>query len=164
MEVMTRSRLVSVLVSMSLVALTGCDAATGPSTAGSGGISAAPTSASATTIVRGADAVWYLKPGQSLQGSSTTFTALVSRLGCNSGVTGQVLPPAIRLTEAEVVVTFSVAPTRSQGRCPTNELVSYEVDLGEPLQDRAIVDGQCLPGREAAATAFCIPDSTRYQP
>lgn len=112
----------------------------------------------------GAAAVWHLKPGQNLQGSSTRFTALVARLACNSGITGQVLAPEIRFTESEVVVTFSVAPTQSGGRCPTNERLPYEVDLGRPLQDRAIVDGRCLPRMEAAGTAECIPGPTRFRP
>jgi hypothetical protein len=28
----------------------------------------------------------------------------------------------------------------------------------------ALVDGRCLPGEEAAATSFCVPDSTRFKP
>jgi hypothetical protein len=84
-------------------------------------------------------------------------------MGCNSGVTGQVLTPEIHRTEDQIVVTFSVAPTRSQGRCPSNENIPYDVDLGEPMQDRAIVDGQCLPGRVAAATAECIDGPTRFR-
>ena len=161
-EVMMRSRLVLVLTSASLIAVTGCEAATAPSTVGPAESSEATTSASATTSVHGAAAVWHLKPGQNLQRSSTTFTALVWRLGCNSGVTGEVLAPEIDITEAEAVVTFRVAPMQSGGRCQSNERVPYEVNLGEPLQDRAIVDGQCLPGGEAAATADCIPGPTRF--
>jgi hypothetical protein len=115
--------------------------------------------------VRGDAAVWDLKPDQSLERSSTTFTALVSRLGCNSGVTGQVLAPEIRMSESDVVVIFTVAPKQpGPAACPGNDEVSYEVDLGEPLQGRVIVDGQCLPGREAATTAFCASGPTRFRP
>ena len=115
--------------------------------------------------MHGDPAVWNLKPDQSLEVSSTTFTALVSRLGCNGGVTGQVLAPEIRMSGSEVVVTFSVAPKQpGPATCPGNDEVSYQVDLGEPLQGRAIVDGQCLPGREAATTVFCASGPTRFRP
>src|SRR3954454_7464694 len=64
---------------------------------------------------------------EGLQGSSTKFTALVSRLGCHGGVTGQVLRPEIHRTESEVVVTFRVALKRSRAAsCPGNDQVAYE--------------------------------------
>jgi hypothetical protein len=69
------------------------------------------------------------------------------------------------MSESEVVVTFSVVPKQpGPAGCPGNDEISYEVDLGEPLQGRAIVDGQCLRGREAATTAFCASGSTRFRP
>jgi hypothetical protein len=163
---MTRFRLVSVLVWTSLAALTAaCGAATEPSTAGSGGTSEPESSTSAQTRAGGDAAVWGIGPDQSLLRSSTKFTALVSRLGCNNGVTGQVLAPEIHMSESEVVVTFSVAPKQpGAATCPGNDQVSYQVDLGEPLQDRALVDGRCLPGGEAATTSFCLTGPTRFRP
>jgi hypothetical protein len=118
---------------------------------------------SASTMGGRADAaVWTLAEGSSLQPSSTRFTAVVTRLGCNNGVTGDVLAPAIRLGETEVVVTFTVAPKASDpASCPGNDQVRYEVVLDEPLRGRALVDGQCRPGGEAVDTAFCHPGSTR---
>lgn len=113
----------------------------------------------------GAAAVWVGGPDQELGPSSTVFTALVSRLGCNSGVTGEVLSPDIRVTESDVIVTFSVAPERSGAAdCQGNDQVPYEVSLPEPLGDRALVDGQCLDGGEAGTTSFCQPDGTRWAP
>jgi hypothetical protein len=147
MDVGIRFRRLSLLAVASLAALTtACGAATDSST-------------------RGDPAVWFLGLDQELQESTTTFTALVSRLGCNDGVTGQVLEPEIRMSESEVVVTFSVAPKQpGPATCPDNDEVSYEVDLGEPLGARALVDGQCLPGGEAATTSFCRPGATRFRP
>ena len=166
MVVTTRSWLVSVLVWTSLVALmSACEAVPEPPAAGSSTSSEPGPRTSATTSARGDAAVWFLKPDQRLQGSSTKFTALVSRLGCSGGVTGQVLAPEIRRTGSEVVVTFTVAPKQSRAAtCPGNDQVSFEVDLGEPLQGLALVDGQCLPGGEARTTSFCAPDATRYRP
>ena len=69
------------------------------------------------------------------------------------------------MSESEVVVTFSVLPKQSGAAdCPSNDQVSYEVDLGEPLRARALVDGQCLPGGAAATASFCVPDSVRFRP
>jgi hypothetical protein len=165
MEMMTRSRLVSVVVWTSLATLMpSCGATTEPSPARSDGASETKASTSAKASARGDAAVWFLKQDQKLQRSSTKFTALVSRLGCNNGVTGQVLAPEIHASGSEVVVTFFVgAKLPGVATCRGNNQVSFEVDLVEPLQDRALVDGHCL-GREASTTAFCVPDATRFRP
>lgn len=125
----------------------------------------ASVSPSANLSVPGEAAVWFLRPDQNLQASSTRFVALVSRLGCNSGVTGQVLAPDVRLGPAEVVVTFFVAPRqKAAGTCQANNEVPYEVDLGEPLRGRKLVDGQCLPGGQAVTSSSCLHDSIRFRP
>lgn len=164
-DMMSRFRLGSVLMWASLTALTACEATTEPATAGSVETSEAESSTSTQTSAGGDAAVWDLSPGQRLERSSTTFVALVSRLGCNGGVTGQVLTPEIHMSESEVVVTFSVA-LKSPGAaaCPGNNQVSYEVSLGEPLRGRALVDGQCLPDGVAASTSFCATGPTRFRP
>ncbi|SNT18642.1 hypothetical protein SAMN06264365_1551, partial [Actinoplanes regularis] len=167
MAVTTRLRLSSVLVLTSLVTLmSACAASTSPSTARSDGNFRIEASSPAKTSAPGeAAAVWFLKPDQSLKETSTRFTAFVSRLGCNGGITGQVLAPEIHMHQSEVVVTFMVAPRQPAGaRCPGNDPVSYEVNLGEPLQGRALVDGQCRPGGEAVGTSLCAPDATRFRP
>lgn len=110
-----------------------------------------------------AAAVWELKPGQPLTASSTRFTAFVSRLGCNSGMTGALLAPDVEIRTADVVLTFQVEPGDPRGgNCQGNNRVPYEVELSEPIGDRALVDGQCLPGREAEHTSFCEPDGNRW--
>jgi hypothetical protein len=166
MEVVTRLRYVAALTSTFLVAVTAaCDAAPEPTTAESGDASQVAPSASAPLRVPGDPATWMLRPGQLPQQSSTGFTALVTRLGCNGGVTGQVLAPEIQLSTSEVVVTFEVAPKQTgSATCPGNDEVAYEVDLGEQLRGRALVDGQCLPGADARRTAFCSAGPTRFRP
>src|SRR3954468_21029113 len=101
MVMRTLSRLVSVMVCIaSLAGTSACDddAATEPATgapaetAADGASPKAPADgASAMATVQGDPAVWVLRPGEDLQRSSTRFTAVVWRLDCNDGVTGQVL-------------------------------------------------------------------------
>ncbi|MBB5867131.1 hypothetical protein F4553_000510 [Allocatelliglobosispora scoriae] len=151
----TRLHLVSILTWTSLAAVLPACSATTPS---------APAR-SAASSTEGDAAVWTLEPGQSPQRSSTKFRALVTRLGCNGGVTGQVSAPRIRTSESEVVVTFTVAPKQlGAATCPGNDQVPYEVVLGEPLGGRSLVDGECLPGEQAATTSFCYPDAIRFTP
>lgn len=102
----------------------------------------------------GDTATWDVDPIRPPSPTSSTFTAVVSRLGCNSGVTGTVLRPGVQITDTEVVVTFTVESDPDGGRCPSNDRVPYEVDLGQALGDRTLVDGSCIGG-EAATTSFC---------
>lgn len=107
-------------------------------------------------------AIWSLAPGQDLNQDSTEFTALVTRLGCNSGVTGQVMGPGVVITGSRVVVSFTVPPSPG-GLCPGNDSVSVKVRLAEPLGGRALVDGQCTNTR-ASRTYFCEVDDGVRRP
>jgi hypothetical protein len=113
---------------------------------------------------RDAAATWDLAPDQSLDAETTTFTALVTRLDCNSGVTGEVNDAEVEFTDTEVVITFTVSPrTPGDGDCQGNDPVRHEVDLPQALGDRALVDGQCASA-EAEDTEPCRPDGVRYTP
>jgi hypothetical protein len=113
----------------------------------------------------GDPAVWYTDPQQDLRPESTTVTALVSRMACNNGVTGEVLAPKIDMGPSEIVITFQVAPKQpGEATCPSNAGVPYEVDLGEPIGQRTLVDGECLGDDGAKTTAFCQPNATRFSP
>lgn len=116
---------------------------------------------SSTTVLADAEegetAVWLLGSEGLPEADSPTFTALVSRLACSGGVTGEVLDPSIEVSADEVVVTFTVGPLpEGEGvyTCQGNTPVPYVVDLGEPLGARPIVDGACR-STEAASTSFC---------
>lgn len=109
----------------------------------------------------GDPATWIVDVARPPSPTSSSFTALVSRLGCNGGVTGTVLRPGVVITETEVVVTFTVEADPDGGFCPSNEQVPYVVDLGQPLGARALVDGVCLDG-EASTTTFCREGSRRF--
>ena len=84
-------------------------------------------------------AVWVTDHSQRPGPEDSTFTALVSRLGCNSGVTGEVLRPGVRFSETRVVVTFTVTADRDGGDCPSNDQVPFEVQLGQPLGERTLL-------------------------
>lgn len=130
--------------------------AVGCSTPPEGGAVGAPAGA-------GAAAVWVVAPGQDLDAETEEFTALVNRLGCNSGVTGEVRPPGIHLADDHVAITFTVGPADPLGGdCQGTDQVPYEVTLPEPLGDRRLIDGQCAS--EASGTSFCEPDGVRHQP
>jgi hypothetical protein len=101
-------------------------------------------------------------PDQTLDAQTSTFTADVTRLGCNDGVTGTVNDPNIDVTDDEVVVTFTVSPGPPDiAGCPGNEEAPYQVQLPEPLGDRSMTDGACVDG-EARDTSFCLPSGVRF--
>ena len=111
-----------------------------------------------------APATWTVRTGETVGPDTTTFTAMVRRLGCNNGVTGEVPEPEVTLAGEKVVVTFSVKPIETDASCPDNDEVPYEVVLPEPLGDRRLVDGQCDSDSVASRTPFCRSDGVRYDP
>lgn len=117
----------------------------------------------AKIITDSAPAVWELDRTQPLVDTATSFTALVTRLGCNGGVTGKVVQPGIEMTKSQIVVTFQVTPgVPAAANCPGNNPVPFSVELGEPIDGRQLVDGRCLPGGAAETTSFCR--SSRWTP
>lgn len=118
----------------------------------------------------GDPASWTTDPAAPPTPDSSTFSALVTRLACNGGVTGRILRPGIVVTPTEIVVTFNAEalPTLgpNEGRtCPGNNAVRHEVQLDQPIGAHALVDGNCQPGKKAATTAFCDTDGgVRWKP
>jgi hypothetical protein len=106
--------------------------------------------------------VWHIAPDQAMKNDS--FTAIVTRLGCSGGSTGEVLAPVIDLRRNEIVVTFFVAALpEGFHTCEGNNGVPYVVSVGEAIGGRSLVDGSCLGG-EPTQTTFCAGGSTRWQP
>jgi len=140
----------------------GPPATTVPTLVGSTAIELPP----ATFDAPGDVAVWKLESATDVVTSSTTFTALVNRLGCSGGVTGEVLEPTIEVGETEVVVAFFVAALDSdlEQTCPGNDEVPYEVILDEPIGQRQLLDGSCRSGGEATSTSFCAAGAARWVP
>lgn len=107
-------------------------------------------------------ATWEVDPDDQLTASTTTFSVIVTRTGCSSGEQGQPETPAIEYTETQVRITFRIRPAIDSGTCEGVPGVPYEVTLSEPIGDRSLVDGECQPGSEAWATAFCMEEGVRY--
>lgn len=115
-----------------------------------------------TVPAEAVDAVWRL-PSRftGLSPSTQSFSVEVSRVECNSGVTGEVLAPTVEEGQRKVVVTFKVAPDEPGNEdCQANEWISSTVRLGEPLGQRSLYDGECQPA--ATAPGLCRPRGLRY--
>jgi hypothetical protein len=113
----------------------------------------------------GATATWRIDENDPPDEAATSFTALVTRLGCSGGETGLVLEPVVDVDDERIKVTFAVESLPpGDYECPGNDAVPHVVVLDEPVGDRELVDGACLSG-EAATTAFCVDeDPVRWPP
>jgi hypothetical protein len=126
-----------------------------------------PTAVPSGPVVEGEAATWSVGSPADVSRTSTSFVAQVSRLGCNDGVTGRILPPTVRADASRIVVTFKVAPADAGPHtCPGNLPVAAVVQLRHAVGDRIIVDGACDPGADAATTADCVHPSSpvRWKP
>ncbi len=125
------------------------------------GIAATSTASSPAT----ATAVWRSLTTEQIGPGTRSFTAQVSRLGCNNAVTGVVQAPVVLLSGTEVVITFSVDPPLAGDlTCPLNNEVPIEIALDASLGDRALVDDTCRADGEAKRTTFCRDGAERYVP
>ena len=108
-------------------------------------------------------AVWKIDPNTPPMPASERFIALVARLACNDGVTGEVLPPDVAIRRTEVVITFKVAPAKPGfHNCLGNHPVAQSVNVGQPIGDRQLVDGACLSGA-AKSTSHCSEGAVRWR-
>lgn len=114
--------------------------------------------------VTGDTATWTASDDDPPAADAESFTAMVERLGCSGGETGEVLEPTVVADEEQVVVTMSVEPLPSGDyTCPGNEVEPHVVDLGEPIGQRQLVDGACLSG-DAVSTSKCSDGPVRWSP
>lgn len=112
--------------------------------------------------VDGDAATWVLLGEQDITAETETFEIGVTRLGCASGVTGEVLTPQVTYEPERIIVQVDVEPfTEDEAECPGNDTVPVTVELDEPVGERDLVDGGCLEGEEAAGTTPC-EDEVRW--
>lgn len=114
--------------------------------------------------VTGATATWTVADDDLPTADATSFTAMVERLGCSSGETGEVLEPSVVADTRQITVTMSVEPLPSgYYRCPGNDAVPYVVELDERIGERQLVDGACRSG-DAVSSAKCSDGAVRWSP
>ncbi|MEM9513984.1 MAG: hypothetical protein AAGA42_03920 [Actinomycetota bacterium] len=113
----------------------------------------------------GGDPALWLLGDEQVTSQTRQFEALVSRVGCSGGVTGEVLEPRVSLSDDKITVRIDVVPLEvsASQRCPGNDPVPVMVDLGEPIGDRRLIDGGCSDGAASALRA-CAQDGTRWEP
>ena len=88
---------------------------------------------------------------------------MVTRTGCSSGEQGDPVAPVIDAGESTITITFRITPHVSGGTCEGTPGVPYRVHLGEPLGQRTLVDGACIPPGTGGleATSFCLQHGVR---
>lgn len=128
------------------------------------GVSGAATDPSPSEPMpdRGATAVWNIDNAEPPTTTAGSFVALVTRLECSGGETGEVLEPVITTDDEQIVVTFTVEPLPpGDYTCPGNNEVPHVVLLDRPIGARDLVDGACVSG-EAVSTIFCADGPVRW--
>lgn len=134
---------------------------------GSGGVT--PTSVPPPEPEAGDPASWAIDPAAPPSRDDSTVAVLVTGLTCRGGERTRVLRPGVVITDSKVEITFSVerpetAPGQTLETCPGTEAVPYEVQLGQPVRRRALVDGICQRLAHIADSAVCEPNDGRRWP
>lgn len=91
---------------------------------------------------------WHLSETATVGAETTSFTAMVTEIGCTSGAdpTDRLGPPEVVVDESTVTITLSAeAPEGDSFACPGIPAVPVHVDLPEPLGDRVLRDGSSHP-------------------
>lgn len=100
--------------------------------------------------------VWELYDAESVTPATSVLNIGVTRLDCNSGVTGNALEPKVSYEQARILIETDVEPQRPQAAtCQSNNYVRVRLELSEPIGDRQLVDASCLNG-DADHTSFCF--------
>jgi hypothetical protein len=90
-------------------------------------------------------ASWRL-PGE-VDSTASTFEVLATELSCANGEApeGRDVTQAVVVTDSEITITVLVEPVRGGATCPGNPEFAFEIDLDEPIGDRALLDGSETP-------------------
>jgi len=102
-------------------------------------------------------AEWHFDSAAAVPGPETqVFDALVTEMNCASGrpADGRIVGPEVVASEGVVLVMFAVRPLPGGQNCPSNPSTRVTIDLGEPLGDRALLDGGRLPPGDPAQPRF----------
>lgn len=90
---------------------------------------------------------WELDPQQPKPTAEDTVVhVLATERACASAqpMGDRLNDPVVLQGETTVSITFSVQPLTGDQNCPSNPPTAVEIDLGEPLGDRQLVDGRTV--------------------
>lgn len=94
-------------------------------------------------------AEWVPSPKHPLPDATTqTLNVLVTERSCANAASsvGRVAGPAIRFEDGRVLVAFGVIPQAGDlFTCPSNPPTPLQIDLGQPIGDRMLVDASTIP-------------------
>lgn len=97
-------------------------------------------------------ATWELSSPTAVGADDDSLKIGVSRWGCANGDTGEISDVEIDHGEDQITLRASVEPMYGSAYdCRGNNVVEIDVDLGEPIGDRELVDGACEHPRTEAA-------------
>lgn len=104
-------------------------------------------------------ATWTFDVNIGPEPTTQRFTALVSEVPCVGGrsAEGRILAPVIRLEATRALVIFGVVPPVGGGvqACPKAPPTRFDVDLGQPLGNRELLDGATIPPRNPILVSCC---------
>jgi hypothetical protein len=105
-------------------------------------------------------ATWTFDVGMGPDPATQRFVALVSEVPCVGGrpADGRVLAPIVRREATRVLVIFGIDPPAVVGgpaACPRAPATRFEVDLGQPLGNRELLDGSTIPPRDPILVTCC---------
>jgi hypothetical protein len=98
-------------------------------------------------------ASWWLDPKAGRPPLDATIVrAFVLEQACASGRSpeGRVLPPAVLRGAVAIWVMFAVRTMSGDQDCPGNPPLAIQLDLGEPVGVRQLLDGGTFPARDAS--------------
>lgn len=116
-----------------------------------GSVSTSPPAEPVLSIGR-----WGLEPTMLPGPNDRSISIGVWEVPCSGGrdISDKVLPPEVSYERSRVVVTIFLEPLPTLGpnealTCPLAPPVPYELELSEPLGDRALLDGSTASGGDA---------------
>ena len=98
-------------------------------------------------------ASWWLDPAAGDPPvDATSVAAFVLEEACASGKSpaGRVLPPVIDASDTAISVVIAIRHRPGDQDCPGNPPLAIQLDLGEAIGSRALLDGGEFPPRDAS--------------
>lgn len=128
----------------------------------------------ATTLLSGcatnmADQIntqWDLADPKAVTSQSISLDLKVTRIGCGSGVTGEITASQVSYSNEDIAIGLVAEPLKGNAQtCQSNETVPYTLTLDEPLGQRKLIDSSCTQSAEQdSATEDCQVTAVRWNP